>query len=164
MAGVVDERQRTRDDVQWLLAQTTSWGNPLTIGMLAAGVLLLAMFVALEGRVQTPLLPLRVLANRNRGASFLSIAIAGGAVFAVILFLTYYLQQTRRFSPISSGLAFLPMTATIMGTAILGLTRLQQRFGPRTLIAAGMTLGALGTLYLNQMRVDSSTPHTFSPR
>ena len=124
--------------------------------MLAAGALLLGVFVVLEGRVRTPLLPLRVLANRNRGTSFLSIGIAGGAIFAVILFLTYYLQQTRGFSPITTGLAFLPMTATIMSAAILGLTRLQQRFGPRALIATGMTLGAAGTLYLTQIRVDSS--------
>ncbi len=137
-------------------AQTTSWGDRATIGMLAAGVLLLGAFVALEGRIETPLLPLRVLANRDRGASFLSIGIAGGAIFAVILFLTYYLQQTRGFSPITTGLAFLPMTATIMSAAIVGLTRLQKRFGPRALIATGMTLGALGTLYLTQIRVDSA--------
>ena len=137
-------------------AQTTSWGNQLTIGMLAAGILLLALFVALEGQVRTPLLPLRVLANPNRGGSFLSIGIAGGAIFAVILFLTYYLQQTRGFSPITTGLAFLPLTATIMTAAIIGLTRLQQRFGPRALIATGMTLGAAGTLYLAQIRVNSS--------
>jgi EmrB/QacA subfamily drug resistance transporter len=136
-------------------AQTTRWGDSLTIGVLAAGVSLLAMFVVLEGRVTTPLLPLRVLASRNRGASFLSIGIAGGAIFAVILYLTYYLQQTRGFSPITTGLAFLPMTATIMGAAILGLTRLQQRFGPRALIAVGMTLGTLGTLYLTQIRLGS---------
>jgi EmrB/QacA subfamily drug resistance transporter len=137
-------------------AQTTSWGNRLTIGMLAAGLALLGAFVALEGRVRTPLLPLRVLANRNRAASFLSIGVAGGAIFALILFLTYYLQQTRGFSPITTGLAFLPMTATIMTAAIVGLTRLQQRFGPRALIAAGLSLGALGALYLAQIRVDSS--------
>jgi EmrB/QacA subfamily drug resistance transporter len=137
-------------------AQTTSWGNRLTIGMLAAGVLLLGAFVALERRSRTPLLPLRVLANRNRGASFLSIGIAGGAIFTVILFLTYYLQQSRGFSPISTGLAFLPMTATIMSAAVLGMTRLQRRFGPRALIAGGMTLGAAGSLYLTQIGVGSS--------
>jgi len=137
-------------------AQTTSWGNALTIGMLGAGVLLLGVFVLHEGRSGTPLLPLRVIADRNRGASFLSIGVAGGAIFAVILFLTYYLQQTRGLSPITTGLAFLPMTATIMSAAILGLTRLQRRFSPRALIAAGMMLGALGTLYLTRIRVDSS--------
>jgi EmrB/QacA subfamily drug resistance transporter len=137
-------------------AQTTSWEDRVTIGMLAAGVLVLGLFVVLEARVASPLLPLRVVANRNRGASFLSIGIAGGAIFAVILFLTYYLQQTRGLAPITTGLAFLPMTATIMSAAILGLTRLQRRFGPRALIAAGMTLGALGTLYLTQIHVTSS--------
>ncbi len=137
-------------------AQTTSWGNRLTIGMLATGVVALGVFIVIEARISTPLLPLRVVANRNRGASFLSIGIAGGAVFAVILFLTYYQQQTRGVSPITTGLAFLPMTATIMSAAILGLTKLQARFGPRPLIATGMTLGAAGTLYLTQIRVDSS--------
>ena len=144
-------------------AQTASWGNNLTIGMLAAGVLLLGMFVAIERRAQTPLLPLRVLANRNRGASFLSIGIAGGTILAVIVFLTYYLQQIRGFSPITTGLAFLPMTVTVMSTAVLGLTRLQQRLRPRALIVVGMTLGALGTLYLTQIRVDSAYPADILP-
>jgi EmrB/QacA subfamily drug resistance transporter len=137
-------------------AQTATWGSRPTIGMLAAGVVLLAAFALLEARTKTPLLPPRVIANRNRGASFLSIGIAGGAIFAVILFLTYYMQQSRAFSPITTGLAFLPMTATIMIAAILGLTKLQERFGPRPLIAAGMTLGALGMLCLTELRVNSS--------
>jgi EmrB/QacA subfamily drug resistance transporter len=137
-------------------AQTTSWGNQLTIGMLGTGILLLVLFVALEERIKNPLLPLRVLADRNRGASFLSIGISGAAIFGVFLFLTYYLQQTRGFSPIATGLAFLPMSATIMSSAILGQTKLQARFGPRTLVVAGMTLGSLGMLYLTQLGVDSS--------
>ena len=137
-------------------AQTTSWGNQLTIGMLAAGVLLLVVFIALEGRVSTPLLPLRVVANRNRGASFLSIGVAGGGIFVAILFLTYYLQQTRGLSPVTTGLAFLPMTATIVSAAVIGLTRLQRRFGPRALVAAGMAFAALGSVYLTQIDVDSS--------
>ena len=137
-------------------AETTGWNDQLTIGLLAVGLLLVSGFVAIEGRKSTPLLPLRVLADRNRGASFLSIGVAGGAILAAILFLTYYLQQTRHFSPVTTGLSFLPMTVTIMSAAILGLTRLQRRFGPRALIVLGMTLAALGTLYLTQIRVDSS--------
>ena len=137
-------------------AQTTNWGNQLTIGMLAGGVLLLGLFAVLETRARTPLLPLRIVASRNRGASFLSIGIAGGAIFAAILFLTYYLQQTRGLAPVTTGVAFVPMTVTIMSTAILGLTKLQQRLGPRALIATGMTLGAAGMLYLTQIRVNSS--------
>ena len=137
-------------------AQTTSWSNHLTIGLLATGVLLLAVFVAVEGRIENPLLPLRVLANRDRGASFLSIGISGAAIFGVFLFLTYYLQQTRGYSPIATGIAFLPMSATIMSSAVLGQTKLQARFGPRPVVVTGMTLGSLGMLYLTQIGVSSS--------
>jgi len=136
-------------------AQTTSWGNHLTIGMLGIGVLLLALFVAQEARVTNPLLPLRVLADRNRAASFLANGISGAATFGVFLFLTYYLQDLRGFSPIATGLAFLPLSATIMSSAIVGQTKLQARFGRRPLVATGMTLGGLGLLYLTRIGVNS---------
>jgi MFS family permease len=137
-------------------AQTTGWSNHLTIWMLSPCVLLLTLFGVLEARVTDPLLPLRVVAERNRGASFLSIGISGGAIFAVILFLTYYLQQTRGFSPVGAGLAFLPMTAAIMSSAVIGLTKLHTRFGPRSLGVSGMALGALGMLYLTRLDLNSS--------
>ena len=63
-----------------------------------------------------------MVADRTRGGSFLAIGISGIALFAVFLFLTYYLQQTKGFSPIQTGLAFLPMTAAIVVTATLGRT------------------------------------------
>jgi EmrB/QacA subfamily drug resistance transporter len=137
-------------------AQTSSWGNPVTVGMLAAGVALLALFVWIQGRSAHPLLPLRIITDRNRGASFLSIGIAGSAMFGVFLFLTYYLQQTRGYSPIATGLSFLPMTATIMGSAMIATTKLRGRFGPRTLVIAGMALGSIGMLALTRLGVDSS--------
>jgi hypothetical protein len=137
-------------------AQTTSWSNHLTVGSIVTGVLLLAVFVGIQARSANPLLPLRVLADRNRGASFLSIAIAGSAIFGVFLFLTYYLQQIRGYSPISTGLAFLPMTATVMVSAMIATTRLRNRFGPRSLVAVGMALGAIGMLALTRLGVGSS--------
>ena len=73
--------------------------------------------MVVESRVAHPLLPLRVVTDRTRGGSYLAIGISGIALFAVFLFLTYYLQQTKGFSPIETGLAFLPMTAAIMITA-----------------------------------------------
>ena len=94
-----------------------SWGHPLTIVALALAVVLLSTFVLVESRVAHPLLPLRVIADRMRGGSYLAIGISGIALFAVFLFLTYYLQQTKGFSPIETGLAYLPMTAAIMITA-----------------------------------------------
>jgi EmrB/QacA subfamily drug resistance transporter len=144
-------------------AQTASWGDPVTIGMLIAGVGLLTLFAALESRTDSPLLPPRVVADRNRGASFVSIGISGVVIFAVILFLTYYLQQTRGYSPITTGLAFLPMTAVIMVSAVLGLTKLQTRFGPRTLAVAGMIVGAVGMLALAGIGVRSPYASSILP-
>jgi EmrB/QacA subfamily drug resistance transporter len=137
-------------------AQTTSWGNPVTIAFLAAAVLLLGAFVAIERRVASPLLPLRVITDRDRGASFLSVGVGSAAMFAVFLFLTYYLQQNLGFSPITNGLAFLPMTATVVVSAMLSSTKLQARFGPRILIVTGMVLGAAGMLLLTRLGLHSS--------
>ena len=119
---------------------------------------MLAVFVALQARVRNPLLPLRIVADRNRGASFISIGIASGEIFAVSLFLTYYLQQARGLSPITTGLAFLPMTVTVMSFAIVGLTRLQSRFGPRSIVVAGMLLGSLGSRISLGSRWNPLTP------
>jgi EmrB/QacA subfamily drug resistance transporter len=136
-------------------AQTSSWGNPITIAFLIAAVALLSAFVAIERRVASPLLPLRVIADRDRGASFLAVGIGASAMFAVFMFLTYYLQQNLGFSPITNGLAFLPMTATVVVSAMVSSTRLQARFGPRTLIVAGMLLGAAGMLLLTRLDTHS---------
>jgi EmrB/QacA subfamily drug resistance transporter len=137
-------------------AETTSWGNPLTVAMLAAGVVLLAVFVAIERRVRNPLLPLRVVRDRNRGASYLSVGLAFAAMFGVFLFLTYYLQQTRGYSPVETGLAFLPLTAVVMVTAITATTRLRGRFGPRALVVVGLLCGAGAMLILTGLGVSSS--------
>lgn len=137
-------------------AETTSWGNPLTLGLLAAGGVLLALFVAIEARVAQPLLPLRVLANRDRGASYLALAASGAALFGTFLFLTYYLQAIKGYSPIRTGFAFLPMTLVLMVTSIAGSTVLRPRVGPRVLVVIGMALGASAMLYLTRLGVDSS--------
>ena len=106
-------------------AQTTSWGNHTTIGFLVTGMLLLAAFAVIQSRSRNPLLPLRVVTDRNRGASFLSIAIAGAAMFALLLFLTYYLQQVRGYTPIRTGVAFLPMAASVMISAMIATNKLR---------------------------------------
>ncbi len=137
-------------------AHTTSWGNHTTIGLLITGLLLLAAFAAIESRSANPLLPLRIVTNRNRGASFLSIAIAGAASLALLLFLTYYLQQDRGYSPITTGLAFLPMTPLVIIAAVIATTRLRPRVGPRSLVVTGMLLGGGGMLYLTRLGIASS--------
>jgi EmrB/QacA subfamily drug resistance transporter len=137
-------------------AETHSWGSPVTIAALAAAGALLATFVAIERRVAHPLLPLRVVTDRARGGGFLALGIVGAGMFGVFLFLTYYLQQTLGFSPLGSGLAFLPMVAMIMPAGAIGQTRLLPRFGPRPLVAAGMGLSAAGMLMFTGVTVGSS--------
>ena len=116
--------------------------------MLLAGVVLLVGFVMAERRVASPLLPLRVVLHRNRGGSYLAVAISAIAMFAVFLFLTYYLQQNLGMSPVMAGVAFLPMVAMIMISSITGNIRLVPRFGPRPLVPTGMALACAGMVYL----------------
>ena len=137
-------------------AEMDSWTAPLTIGMLAYGVGAAVVFVAIERRVASPLLPLRVVSDRNRGAAFLAVAVAGVAMFATFLFLTYYLQQGLGFSPIQSGLAFLPLVLAIFATAPATATKLLPRVGPRPLVPTGMAIAALGVVYLTRIGVESS--------
>lgn len=137
-------------------SETESWGHPVTIAMLAAATVLLSLFVWIESRAQHPLLPLRIVADRTRGGSYTAIGIAGIAMFAVFLFLTYYLQQTKGFTPIQTGLAFLPMTAAIVVSAGLVNTRLLPRVGPRRLMIGGMALGAVAMVILAQLETGSS--------
>jgi EmrB/QacA subfamily drug resistance transporter len=137
-------------------AAETSWSNGTTVGFLIAGVALLGAFVAIQQRVAAPLLPLRVVLDRDRGGSYLAMGLSAIAMFGVFLFLTYYLQQVLGFSPIQSGLAFLPMTVAIMISATTSQTRLLPRFGARPLIGAGLGLGAVGMLFLTGIGTDSS--------
>ena len=133
-----------------------SWSDPLTIAALVASVILLGSFVAIESRVRHPLLPLRVLADRTRSGSYLAIGLSGIAIFAVFLFLTYYLQQTKGLTPIETGLAFLPMTAVIIVTAMSVNIVFLARIGPRPLLTLGMLLGAAAMVWLAQLTPSSS--------
>ncbi len=131
-------------------AETAGWTAALTIGSLVGGVVLLAGFVFAESRVSHPLLPLRVVLDRARGGSYISVGLSGIAIFGVFLFLTYYLQTIKHYSPVTSGLAFLPMIACILLASNISSIVLLPRVGPRNLITGGMVLagGAMGYLTL----------------
>jgi EmrB/QacA subfamily drug resistance transporter len=129
-------------------ADTSGWGAPTTIALLVAGVVLLAVFVLVERRVAHPLLPLRIVLNRFRGGAYLAIGLSAIGVFGIFLFLTYYLQLTLAYSPVKSGLAFLPMIAAIVAASTISSGVLMPRTGPRPLIPAGMVLAAAGLAIL----------------
>lgn len=139
-------------------AETASWTDPITIAALAASAVLLAAFLAIEGRVAHPLLPLRVLRERTRGGSYLALGLSSMGLSATFLFLTYYLQQIKAYSPFETGLAFLPLTGAIIVTATAANIVLLARVGPRRLITLGMALGAAAMAWLAQLTPSASYP------
>jgi EmrB/QacA subfamily drug resistance transporter len=137
-------------------AASDGWHAAATWGFLVAGVALLAVFGYIETRASQPLLPLRILLDRNRAASYLSILIIGAGMFGIFLFLTYYLQETLGFSPVTTGLAFLPMVGAIIVCANLANIVLLPRIGPKFLVASGMLAAAAGLAWLTRIGVHSS--------
>ncbi|MEU6993160.1 MFS transporter [Streptomyces sp. NPDC046465] len=137
-------------------AESAGWSDGLTVAMFVASAVLLVAFVATEAKVKSPLLPLRVLTERNRGGVYLSLGLAVIVLFGVFLFLTYYLQVVKGYSPVKTGFAFLPMMiGMIIGSTQIG-ARLMTRVPPRLLMAPGFLLAALGMLLLTQMEIGSS--------
>ena len=137
-------------------AETAGWTATLTLGSLVLGAVLLTAFVVAEQRSSHPLLPLRVILDRARGGSYVAVGITGIALFAIFLFLTFYMQQVKGYSPLTTGLLFLPLVAGILIASTLYSVVLLPRVGPRPLVTAGMLLGAGGAAYLAQLTVTSS--------
>jgi EmrB/QacA subfamily drug resistance transporter len=137
-------------------AETHGWSSSTTVGFLAAGMTLLVVFAASQIRASHPLLPMRVVLHRNRGGSFLTLGLLGIGVFSVFLFLTYFMQQIKGYSPIMSGLAYLPLTIVLVVSAGLANTRLLPRTGPRPLMAAGMALSAISFAIFAELGVHSN--------
>lgn len=138
-------------------AEADGWRAGPTVGLLTAAGLLLLAFAIVESRVRNPLLPLRVVTERNRGGVYLSLGLAIIGMFGLFLFLTYYLQVVKAYSPVTTGLAFLPMVAgMITGSTQIG-ARLMNRVRPRLLMAPGFLVAALGLLILT--RIDVGTPY-----
>jgi predicted MFS family arabinose efflux permease len=136
----------------------------MTWGFLAAGAALLAAFFGWQARAAHPLLPLRVLANRDRGAALATVLIASAGLFGVFLFLTYYLQGTLGYSPVTNGVAFLPMVGVLMVIAQLATTWLVPRLGPKLVVPAGMLLAAAGMAWLTRLGLHSSyATHVLPP-
>lgn len=136
-------------------AETHDWGSPLTWGFLIAGGVLLTAFTWWQTRAAHPLLPLRILLDRDRAASFLAVLITGAGMFGVFLFLTYYLQLNLGFSPTKTGVAFLPMVGALMVTAQVGTTVLMPRIGPKAVIPLGFAIATAGMAWLSGIGVGS---------
>jgi len=136
--------------------ESTSWTDPVALGSMILGALLLVVFVWLESKVAHPLLPLRVVLDRTRGGSFVAVFVIGMGMFSVFLFLTYYLAASLGYTPIRTGLAYLPMvTAVALSSTTVSLLVLP-KLGPKIVVSASFLVAAVGMGLLTQLELDST--------
>ena len=139
------------------------WSSPLVLSLLGSAAVLLTAFVVIEMRVAHPLLPLKVILERNRGGSLLASLLVGIALLGTFLFLTYFLQGILGYSALRTGFAFLPFSGGIIFGATLA-SRLLPRTGPKALMVAGLSLATLGLFAFTRLGVDSSyLSHVLGP-
>jgi predicted MFS family arabinose efflux permease len=132
------------------------WSSANVLVPLAASGLLLVLFMLRQARAAHPLLPLRIVLDRNRGGAYLAVALGLAGMFGAFLFLTYYLQVVLSYSPVQAGLAFLPMTlASQVGSWAIARP-LIPRLQPRLLMAPGALVAAAGMGLLTQLQADSA--------
>jgi EmrB/QacA subfamily drug resistance transporter len=126
------------------------WTSPTTVTFLVAALVLLVAFVVWERRASNPMLPLRIVLDRNRGGSNLVFLFVGAGLFAMFLFLTYYFQINLGYSPLQSGWAFLPFSGGIILAAGV-VAQLMPRIGPRPILIVGLVLAVTGMLLLTRV-------------
>src|SRR5881227_247974 len=132
----------------------TGWGSAQALGLIAAGLVLLAAFVGIEGLfAKAPLMPLRIYSSRTLSAANVVVLLVGAAVFGMWFFLSLYLQQVLGYSPIKAGLAFLPMTLCIVAGSAFA-SRAVIRLGTKRLLVAGMLAQTLGLLLFTNVAVN----------
>jgi EmrB/QacA subfamily drug resistance transporter len=144
-------------------AASAGWGDPVTVTAFAAGVVLLAAFVAIERRAQSPIVPLRMFADRDRATSYIARLLLVAGVMGMFFFLTQFLQEVLHYSPLVSGLAFLPLTVVLFAASQLSARVLTQRLPAKTVMAGGLTSSTIGLLWLTQLSASSSYQDLLGP-
>ncbi|WP_443047573.1 MFS transporter [Streptomyces sp. KMM 9044] len=145
-------------------AAEDSWSTPGTWGFLALGGVLLIVFAFWQTRATQPLLPPRIVLDRNRGGAYLAVLFVGTGVFGVMLFLIYYMQTDLGYSAIVSGVSLLPLIVLTGVGANVGGVKLMPKTGPRPLVTAGLLLTAAAMAWLTRIGPDSGyATHLLGP-
>jgi EmrB/QacA subfamily drug resistance transporter len=135
-------------------AARAGWTNSITLTFFATAAVLLIAFVVIESKVANPLMPLRVITERNRGGSYLGSLIVGAGLFSMFLFLGLYLQVILGYTPLRSGFAFIPFSIGIIIFAGVA-SQLLPKVGPKPLMVPGLFFAGIGLLMLTRI-----TPET----
>jgi EmrB/QacA subfamily drug resistance transporter len=131
------------------------WGSPTTLGFIGAGLVLLVIFVLIERASKNPLLPLRIVMDRNRGGAYLTSMLVGAGLFGAFLFLTLYLQNVLAYTPLRAGFASLPVTLGVLVSATVA-SNLLPKIGPKILMMVGPVLAAVGMIMLRFIDLDTA--------
>ena len=137
-------------------AVTDGWRSTTVVAALGASLVLMIAFVFQESRSSSPLLPLRIVLDRNRGGADLTVAFTIAAMFGAFLFLTYYLQVVLGYSPVQAGLAFLPLTLASQAGSWGIASVLMPRVPARAIMAPGAVVAAAGMVVLSQIGIHSA--------
>ena len=135
-------------------AATDGWASATVVGPLGAGAVLLAVFALVQRRSAAPLLPPWILRDRNRAGAYVAVAFAVAGMYGLFIFLTYYLQVVLRYPPVTTGLAFLPLSAAVLIGSTAIAARLLPRVPTRLLVAPGLLLAAAAMLLLTRLSPD----------
>jgi EmrB/QacA subfamily drug resistance transporter len=139
----------------FIRAASDGWTNRLTLAAFAAAATLLTAFVVNETRSPQPITPLRLFADRSRSASYAARLLLVAGMFGMFFFLTQYVQEILKFSPLRAGIAFVPMTGALFTVSRLA-PRLIARFGPKPLMLAGLLPVVAGMTWLTQLSPGTS--------
>ncbi|MER5490130.1 MFS transporter [Streptomyces sp. NPDC002454] len=139
-----------------------SWTDGLALGSFAVALVMLALFLVLQTKVDHPMLPLRLFADRTRSGSYVTMLLLGAGMFATFYFMTLYMQQVLGYSPVKTGLAYLPFSIGMMISATMG-SRLISRWSPRRIAGPGLLVGAVGMLWFAMLETDSSFAGHLAP-
>ncbi len=136
-------------------ASSHTWSSPNTWGWLIGAVVLLTLFAVLNSRNPHAILPMRILKNRNRAGAYVVGLLVGSGLFAIFLFLTFFLQEVKGWSPVKSGVAFLPFSGGIIIGAGVG-SQWVLKVGAKVVVPVGLLLGVAGLLLLSRLSLTTS--------
>jgi len=135
-------------------AASYGWGDPVTVASFVAGGVLLAAFVFTEMRAEQPITPLHLFISRERSGSYIARMMVVSGMFAMFFFMTQYFQGVMGYSPLVSGLAFLPVTAVMFGVVRV-VPKLVPHLGTLRLLAGGVSVALVGMTWLSRLTPDT---------